>query len=185
MKNGRYSNKDEPGSILRKVERVVRKRDLKATPIKKGYSHKLPSIKKETNTELGALDEYIFNKQSPEKPEPRIGNRIFKEIELNAKVYEKEIVKYLGFELPEESTKIPTNKEMRSKSMLDIQDYDKNSMLWQSQLKKLDQQEKMILKSLQQLDVTRKVPKLLKPIKTIKNLGSKTRSSILIRKTKK
>lgn len=184
MKNGRYCKKGEPMIKVRKIERHVPKIDSKTTSVKKGYSNKLPSIKKETKTELGILDEYIFNSQSREKLDVRTENRIFKEIEQNAKVYEKEIIKFLGLEPTKESTKILANKELRSKSMIDIKDDKKNTILWESQLKKLDQQEEIILKSLQQLDVIRKVPKLLKPLNTVKKLGFITKSNILIKSTR-
>lgn len=169
------------------LKKSVVKEEVKQYSRGHRYAKMLPSIKKTRNSDMVNLDEYMFNKPKSQIIDSQLGNRIFKHIENNSKVYEQEIVKYLGFELEQDNIKSDVNKKYISKSTLEIIDENKDASLWEKKLKKIDQQEQLIMKSLEQLDKLRKtpLPKQLKPLQSNKKQLTNTKSSVLIKPPKK
>lgn len=98
--------------------------------------------------------------------------KIIKPIEINSKEYESEIQQYLGVNFEESTSKATNYVYNRSKSSFELTHRNPIKSPWEQRLKQLDEEEKQIQKSLNELDRKHKLnTKYLKPTKSFDNIA--------------
>lgn len=132
-------------------------------------------------TDLGILGDYMFNEHEVKTQETHPKKSVFFEVEKLSKIYEDEIIKFLGTDLAETQNS-QTSKKPQIKPQV-LKPNHKNSLAlnksWSQQLKKLEEKEKVIKKSLELLDIQKKKKIILNPTQKLPKLQN---SGILTKK---
>ena len=123
----------------------------------------------------------MFNENEVKTQEVHPKKGVFLEVEKLSKVYEDEIIKFLGTDLAEIQ-----NSPIAKKPLINAQIAKpnfKNSVAlnksWSQQLKKLEEKEKVIKKSLELLDLQREKKVILNPAQKLPKLHN---SGVLTKK---